>query len=147
METEILRTLHDKITLFPHLGVTFNEVSSSRVVIHVDLQKNLNHKGTAFGGSLYTTAVVTAYALVLAGLRTHKISTENIVIAKGGIEYLRPVTTNFEIICEFPASRGEADFYAELSAKGRGRQSLGAHIMDSGGSLCAVFEGSFVVKL
>lgn len=144
---ELIQTLQNKITLFRHLGITVKEMTGDRVHFHVDLQKNLNHKGTAFGGSLYATAVLAAYGLVLAGLKEKNITTENIVIAKGAIEYLRPVQTNFEIICEFSDPSVKDQFYSDLIANKRVRGAVKSQIFADGGSLKAEFEGSFVVKL
>ncbi|MFS4461200.1 YiiD C-terminal domain-containing protein [Bdellovibrio sp. HCB2-146] len=147
MKQEILNTLETKIALFKHLGIHFVEMSSAKIHIKADLEKNLNHKGTAFGGSLYTAAVLSAYALVLTGLRTRKIATENIVIAKGSIDYLRPVEDDFEVICQFSTPEEENQFYADLLQKGRARKLLIAQIRSSGGSLRATFSGDFVVRL
>lgn len=144
---ELIKILQNKITLFPHLGIDVREMSGDKVHFHVDLQKNLNHKGTAFGGSLYATAVLAAYGLVLAGLKERNIPTENIVIAKGTIDYLRPVGTDFDIICEFPTPTMKDQFYSDLLLKKRVRGTVKSQIFADGGSLKALFEGSFVVKL
>jgi len=144
---ELIQILQNKITLFRHLGITVKEMTADRVHFQVDLQRNLNHKGTAFGGSLYATAVLAAYGLVLAGLKEKNIPTENIVIAKGAIDYLRPVETDFEIVCEFPDLPTKDQFYRDLVANKRVRGSVKSHILADGGSLKALFEGSFVVRL
>lgn len=144
---ELIQILQDKITLFRHLGITVKEMTGDKVHFHVDLQKNLNHKGTAFGGSLYATAVLAAYGLVLAGLKEKNIPTENIVIAKGAIDYLRPVETDFEIICEFSDKSTKNQFYDDLAKNNRVRGSVKSQILADGGSLKALFEGSFVVRL
>ncbi len=111
MNQEILETLENKIVLYKHLGIEFQEISSSRIHLVVDLEKNSNHKGTAFGGSLYTAAVVSAYALVLAGLRSRNILTENIVIAKGSMDYKRPVAEDFDVVSEYASPEEEKSFF------------------------------------
>ena len=144
---ELISILKDKIVLYEHLGIEVLEINSHRVRFLVSLAKSRNHKGTAFGGSLYATAVMAAYALVLAGLQARKIATENIVIAKGEIEYLRPVETDFEVRCEFPSLEAEDDFFNTLVAQGRTKGSLKSHILAVGGSRKASLTGVFVVKL
>ncbi|WP_413584528.1 YiiD C-terminal domain-containing protein [Bdellovibrio sp. HCB274] len=147
---DFIQVLADNIKLYEHLGITVQELSSQRVVFKVSLEKNLNHKGTAFGGSLYATGVLSAYALVLAGLKHHQINTENIVIAKGVIEYHRPIDSDFTIVCEFPDAASEQQFYQELKDKQRVRRDLQVHIFKEGGSdgrsLGASLLGSFVVR-
>ncbi|QLY24113.1 YiiD C-terminal domain-containing protein [Bdellovibrio sp. KM01] len=161
---DLIQILSDNIKLYEHLGITVETLNSHRAVLKVDLQKNLNHKGTAFGGSLYATGVMSAYALVLAGLKYYKIETENIVIAKGVIEYLRPIDSDFRILCEFPSLEEEKSFYQELQDKKRVRRDLKVQIFKDGGSdglslgagaesapvsgtLGASLVGSFVVRM
>lgn len=144
---ELIEALKSKITLYKYLGIEVLEMNSSLVRFRVSLDKNRNHKGTAFGGSLYTTAVLAAYALVLAGLKARNIPTENIVIAKGEIQYLRPVDTDFEVVCHFKTSEQEEQFYSDLQMNGRVKGSLQSQIIGGGGVVGAVLTGAFVVKL
>lgn len=144
---ELIRILKDKITLYEHLGIEVLELGSSRVRFHVSLEKNRNHKDTAFGGSLYAVGVLAAYALTLAGLKARGILTENIVIAKGEIQYLRPVETDFEVLSEFPSPEDEESFFEELQKAGRVRGKIRSHIVADGGSLKASLTGDFVIKL
>ncbi|WII71678.1 YiiD C-terminal domain-containing protein [Bdellovibrio sp. 22V] len=144
---ELIATLKNKITLYEHLGIEVLEINSEKVRFRVSLEKNKNHKGTAFGGSQYATAVMAAYALVLAGLHARQIPTENIVIAKGDIQYLRPVESDFEIICAFPSREEENAFYDELVKNKKVKGTLKSQIVADGGSLKAVLTGVFVVKL
>jgi thioesterase domain-containing protein len=144
---ELVKILSDNIKLYEHLGITVQELNSHRAVFKVSLQKNLNHKGTAFGGSLYATGVMSAYALVLAGLKAYKIPTENIVIAKGSIEYHRPVETDFEVHCAFKNIEQEKSFYSELQSTGRVKAELQVQILGDGGSRRASLTGLFVVKM
>ncbi|MEK2688353.1 YiiD C-terminal domain-containing protein [Bdellovibrio sp. GT3] len=148
---DFIQVLSDKIKLYEHLGITVAELNSHRVVFNVSLEKNLNHKGTAFGGSLYATGVLSAYALVLAGLKAYHIDTENIVIAKGVIEYHRPIDSDFTIVCEFLDLQTEQAFYQELQDQHRVRADLNVQIFKEGGSggrsLGASLVGSFVVRM
>lgn len=143
---EILETLKNKISLYEHLGVQEVRIFHDEVRIRVSLAKNTNHKGTAFGGSLYAVAVLASYAMVLTGLKARKIATEDIVIAKGEITYLRPVTEDFEAVCRFDSKQAEEAFYQRLQQDRRVKGSLTTHIMDSGGSRKASLNGVFVVK-
>lgn len=144
---ELIQTLKDKITLYEHLGIKVTEVGASRVCFEVSLDKNRNHKGTAFGGSLYAAAVLAAYALALAGLKHRGIETENIVIAKGEIQYLRPVESDFTVVSTFFTTEEEESFFNDLQLKKRARGKIQSQILADGGSLKASLVGDFVVKL
>lgn len=143
---EIDFILRDKIKLYEHLGIQVVEINSHRTHFHVSLAKNLNHKGTAFGGSIYAAGVMAAYALVLAGLKNYQISTENIVISKGEISYLRPVDTDFEVVASFSSQESEQSFYEELKTHKRVKGSVRVQILGEGGSLKALLSGVFVVR-
>jgi thioesterase domain-containing protein len=144
---ELIATLKDKIALYEHLGIKSVDITDHQVRFKVSLIDNKNHKGTAFGGSVYAVAVLASYAMVLAGLKTRGIKTEDIVIAKGEIQYHRPIDTDFEVVCEFNDARAEHDFYEELRAQGKVRGTLTTHILAEGGSRNASLSGVFVVKL
>ena len=144
---ELIRILKDKIVLYQHLGIEVIKIDSHEVRFRVSLEKNKNHKGTAFGGSLYATGVLASYALVLAGLHERHIPTENIVIAKGEIQYLRPVDTDFEVVCQFSSLEEENQFFVELNTKGKVRGALTTQILGAEGVLKASLTGIFVVKL
>lgn len=150
---EVDSILRDKIKLYEHLGITIIEISSHKAHFHVSLEKNLNHKGTAFGGSLYATGVMAAYALVLAGLKHYQIATDNIVISRGEISYLRPVDTDFNVIASFPDEGDEQSFYNEIKTKKRAKKTVQVQILaaadggiEEGGSLKASLSGVFVVN-
>lgn len=146
-QQELIAVLKDNIALYQHLGIEETSITPHEVRLKVSLKKSHNHKGTAFGGSLYASAVLAAYALVLAGLKERKIPTENIVIAKGEIEYLRPVDTDYEIICKFSSLQKETVFFEELRDKKKVRGSLVSEIKGQDQSLRARLTGLFVVKL
>lgn len=142
---EILKTLKNKIALYEHLGIQSVSIEPRRVSFKVSLAENTNHKGTAFGGSIYAVSVLASYAMVLTGLKARGIPTEDIVIAKGEIQYIEPVDTDFEVVCEFPDTRSEHDFYEELRAAGKVRGSLNSYVL-ADGSRKATLKGVFVVK-
>lgn len=143
---EIDNILRDKIKLYEHLGIEVLEITSHKAHFRVSLEKNLNHKGTAFGGSLYATGVMSAYALVLAGLKHYQIATDNIVISKGEISYLRPVDTDFDVIASFDSLAQEENFFAQLKKSKRTKDTVKVQILGEGGSLKASLFGTFVVN-
>jgi thioesterase domain-containing protein len=143
---EIAQHLQDEIKLYRHLGLEAVEISSVISRFKAKLDANLNHKGTAFGGSLYAIGVLSAYALIFATLKEHEIETENIVIAKGEIKYLRPVDRDFEVSCGFATQYELEEFVETLRESRKIRQSLNVEIKCAD-QICANLQGLFVVKL
>jgi thioesterase domain-containing protein len=147
MTSEELHTkLRKEIPLTKHLGFDFLEASSDRVRMRARLSENINHKGTAFGGSLYALAVLSAYSLVYLGIQRENVDTNNIVIQKGEMEYLEPVTGDFEVICEHSKPEIYRRFFVALARWKKVRETLQVRILCHG-VLCARLQGVFVVRL
>ena len=145
MPKHLAELLKDKIKLYEHLGLEVIELTSLSVRFKVSLKENLNHKGTAFGGSIYAAAVLSAYAMVLHGLRERGITTDNIVIAKGEIVYLKPVEEDFEVLCEFPSQAFADDFYGRLERDGKVKDVIKVKVLTDGDTRAGL-KGTFVVR-
>lgn len=141
---EIVAALGRQIGLYKHLGLEALEISGTRAVFRAPLADHFNHKGTAFGGSLYVVGVLAAYSLILALLKEAGLVTENIVIAKADVRYLRPVHADFEARCELSLAEGK-DFLKQLEKQNRARRELVVDLLCEG-QVCAELRGVFVVK-
>lgn len=141
---ELYHKLTQDIPLTRHLGFEIIEAGPYKVHLRARLSENINHKGTGFGGSLYTLAVLAAYSLVYLGLEQENIKTKEIVIQRGEMKYLRPVTGDFEIICEFNQVDLYQKFYYCLSRWKKVRELLKVEVRCQGG-VCARLDGIFVV--
>ena len=146
MECEqIVQILESKISLFKHLGLHLVSIDGCKAHFRADLSQNLNHKNNAFGGSIYAVAVMTAYSLVLAALKKHDFTTEDIVIAKADIRYLRPIASDFDAICEFQTQYDLEEFIENLREQKKVKQEFTVRVL-VGEDLCAELIGLFVVK-
>jgi thioesterase domain-containing protein len=143
---EIVHLLESQISLYKHLNLTPVEINEGLAHFKASLKDHFNHKGTAFGGSIYAVGVLAAYSLVLAALRAHGIATDNIVIAKAEIRYLRPIAGDFDAICEFPTQYALEEFIENLREQKKVRQELVTKVFQ-GTDLGAELKGLFVVKI
>lgn len=144
-QQKIIDTIFSQITLVKHLGLQAELVSKERVSFKALLSENLNHKSTAFGGSLYAIAVSSAYALVLAKLKESKVETENIVIAQGQIKYIAPVDDDFVTDSQVQSVAENEIFLDRISANKKATLTVASKIFCNN-KLCAEFIGLFVVK-
>lgn len=71
------------------------DLGSHHIRVEARLQDHLNHKGTAFGGSLYQVAIVASYGLFLHLVHEAHIPTQDFVISKGELNYRAAVTKDF----------------------------------------------------
>src|SRR5215213_4052332 len=132
--------LHAKIPITRAMGVKVEDYDGERLVLSAPLEANINHLGTAFGGSLNALAVLSGYGLLWLELEDQEC---HIVIRESSISYERPVKGEIRATCVRPEAEALAEFKRTFRQKGKARISLSATIEDDG--LTAVrFQGTFV---
>lgn len=133
--------LHTHIPISGPMGVTVTSASSDRVVLHAPLDANINHKSTAFGGSLQALATLSCWTLLHLNLRTSAKPGE-IVITSSNISYIRPVTRDFEAVATLPDAARWQTFLKTFDRRGRARIQLSAHIFEDD-ELAIDYAGTF----
>lgn len=135
----------NEIPLTKSFGIQVTSVTSHEVRIQGDLSINRNHKNTAFGGSQYAICALACYGLFLNGVRKEGHDTNNIVIANGQIQYLTPVTADFEVVAIW-SDQDYKIFFDNLAQKKKAKIQLQAQVR-SNGTVCSKFTGDFVALL
>src|ERR1700728_5131624 len=79
-----------EFALARHIGVIVESADDAAVVLRAPLAPNANYKGTAFGGSLYSLAVLTGWAWVTRYLAARGVSVDA-VIQESNTRFLIPV--------------------------------------------------------
>jgi thioesterase domain-containing protein len=136
----IQELLHGKIPITRALGVKVEDYDGRRLILSAPLDANVNHLGTAFGGSLNALAVLSGYGLLWLELQDDDC---HLVIRASSISYERPVRGELRAICALPGAEELAEFKQTFQQKGKARIALAATIEDEG--VTAVrFRGTFV---
>jgi thioesterase domain-containing protein len=139
------KTLHEEIPLTREIGIAVTSASPQLIELAAPLAPNINHKCTAFGGSLYAVAVLAGWSMVFARLHAAGLHA-HIVIQDAQIEYLLPVVETINARCEL-TSDAEFDRCLRLfSRKGRGRIALDVQIVTQQG-VAVRFCGNYVIHL
>lgn len=86
--------LHRQIPLSEAMGVGVQSAAAESVVLAAPLEPNINHKATAFGGSVVTLGILAAWSLVHLRLKDEGHPSE-IVIQSSTMDYARPITGPF----------------------------------------------------
>ena len=136
------RTLHDEIPISQAIGVRVAEYDGISLRLTAPLAPNTNHKCTAFGGSLYSLAVLCGWGLLhlkLAEARLHK----HIVIQAADIRYLLPVAQDMNAECRMDEARFR-NLLRTLEKRGRARTSLDVAVKH-GDQVAVEFSGRYVV--
>ena len=137
---QIQELFYDKIPITRALGVRVEEYDGRRLVVTAPLDRNVNHMGTAFGGSLDALAVLSCYGLLWLELPDAE---HHILISESSILYERPVRGELRAVCDRPAEDALEGFRRGLSRRGRARIELAATVED-GGRSAVRFRGTFV---
>ena len=122
------------------MGVVVESYDGARLVLTAPLDKNVNHLGTAFGGSLNTLAVLGGYGLLWIELQDTEC---HLVIRESAISYERPVRSELRAICVRPEAEALAAFKRRFYEKGKARIALDVTIEEEG-TVAARFRGTFV---
>jgi thioesterase domain-containing protein len=140
--TDLQQTLHAEIPLTHAMGVRVVRADRDGLVLGAALAPNLNHKQTAFGGSLNSLATLACWALIQLLVRDGSQAI-TVVIQESQVQFLKPVTQDFEAICPPPPAAVHEKFLRMLERKGRARLELEATI-HCGGEVALRFRGQFV---
>ncbi len=132
--------LHTKIPITRAIGVKVEDYDGERLVLSAPLEANVNHLGTAFGGSLNALAVLSGYGLLWLELQDSEC---HIVIKESSVCYDHPVRGAFRATCVRPCAEALAEFRKTFHEKGKAGIALTATIEDEGTTLVR-FRGIFV---
>jgi thioesterase domain-containing protein len=136
------RTLHVEIPLSQAMGIRVAAYDGASLKLTAPLAPNINHKSTAFGGSLYSLAVLCGWGMVhlkLAEAAMHK----HIFIQESNIRYLLPVDQDMQAECNLDGVAFQK-FMRTLEKHDRARLQLDVVIKHQG-QLAVEFSGRYVV--
>ena len=137
---QIQELFHTKIPITRALGVRVEDYDGAHLTLSAPLAANVNHLGTAFGGSLNALLVLSGYGLLWLELQDTEC---HIVIRESSISYERPVRGNLRATCARPQEAALAEFKQTFHQKGKARITLDATIEEEGVVLVR-FRGTFV---
>jgi len=136
-------TFRTKIPITQAMGIRVLHYDGTNLVLGAPLEPNVNDKGTAFGGSLFSLLVLAGWGLIHLKLKEEEIPGD-IMIHESSITYSLPVTEPWEAHCRLPEAPEYAHFLEMLHSKGRARLALEAQIM-VGTQVAVSFRGSYAV--
>jgi thioesterase domain-containing protein len=138
------RYLHAHIPLSAAMQVRVRAASFDRVELAAPLAPNINHRETAFGGSIASLATLSAWTLL--NLRLQHVVIGNgarLVIQRNTMSYDEPIRGDFSALCTLTDPIRWERFLATYERRGRARITLSATVLHEGGT-AATFEGEFV---
>jgi thioesterase domain-containing protein len=139
---ELEAYLHAQIPLARALAVRVASLSEAALRLEAPLAPNLNHRQTAFGGSVASVAILAGWGWLLARLAA-RMPVPRLVIQEQTVEYLAPIDADFAAECRAPDAGAWQRFERALDTRGRGRLALAAEV-SCGGRHAAAFRGLYV---
>jgi thioesterase domain-containing protein len=133
--------LHQNIPLTAALGARALRCDAYEVEIGAPLKPNLNHRGTAFGGSLATLGIVSGWALLHLALRRENLPAR-LVIQRSECDFAESVEGEFAATSRL----GEKEwlhFVATLKRYQRARITIHTDIC-AGKSTAVRHQGTYV---
>jgi thioesterase domain-containing protein len=116
--------------------------SSDEVVLEAPLAPNINHRATAFGGSISALAILAGWAMAHFRLRDEGLEVRT-VIRDGAIRYDEPVRGAFQARC--PAPPAEAWDRMVQTLRRRGKARIRLEVQLSAGDLSVgSYTGTYV---
>jgi len=134
--------LHDHIPMTRHLGISVRAWDGESLHLSAPLEPNLNHRQTAFGGSVASVAIMAGWSLVHLRLLERDLECR-LVIQTSHMEFLRAVETDFEAVATSPAGESWDRLFAGLERRSAGRIDVASDVLASG-ELVAEHTGRYV---
>ena len=143
--SEIEDYLHRQMPLSAAMQVTVQSAAAEAVVLGAPLEPNINHKNTAFGGSVATLGILAAWSLVHLRLLEEGCPSE-IVIQSSQMDYVRPITGGFTARASLVDASAWPAFLKLLTRRGRARIEVRSQLLFDGAAVGS-FSGKFVAFL
>lgn len=121
--TELQQYLHQHIPISSAMRITVAAASPDGVELRAALAPNINHRSTAFGGSVASLAVLAGWSMLRIGL-DDITPVPQIVIQRSTLEYMTPIRADFDAKCRRPSEETWQRFIQALNRRGRGRLRL-----------------------
>jgi len=134
--------LHRDIPITRAMGIKVKQYDGHELSLGAPLSANINHKMTAFGGSINTLTTLTCWGLIHlilkeAGLQGH------VVIQDSSIRYLHPIHGDMEATCQKPPQNLVKRFTELYRQRGKARMELSSTIYQDD-EIAASYIGRYV---
>jgi len=137
--------LHEHIPITAHVGVEVRAFGDGAIRLRAPLAANINHRDTAFGGSLSSLGILAGWGLIHFTLQQLGLPSR-IVIQSSRMDFLAPGDADFEAVASLPEAKAWERFCTMLQKKGRARITLPSEVR-IGASQVATHEGVYVAIL
>ncbi|OZG71808.1 hypothetical protein BTA51_19470 [Hahella sp. CCB-MM4] len=136
-------TFYSDIPITRAMNLQVLKYDGMSLTLRSPLVPNRNDKGTAFGGSLYSTAVLAGWGLLFLMTKERHIQAD-IMIHESHTRFMRPVNGDIEATCVFNSEEQIDRALRLFSRKGLARFHLNTTVT-ADDNQAMLFEGSYAI--
>ncbi len=125
--SELTSYIHKHIPLTVHLGAVVQSYDGNKIEIKAPLKPNLNHRNTAFGGSVSALGILSGWALLFIKLKESGLQTR-LVIQHSSFDFIEPIDADFKAICAMPEEIEWERFINTLKRHSKARITVNSKI-------------------
>ena len=146
MINELQNKLHNEIPLTKMMELKIQDYNEKELITTAPLNININDKGTAFGGSLSTMTIISAWSLCWLISKELGFDSNNIVIIKNETSFRKPVTKDIICYTKKPSFEEIKLLKQKLETKKSASIKIESAIIENN-EICVEFLGYYVIKL
>ena len=141
--TRLENLISEKIPVTRHLHFHIHVDDYGLPVLEVPLQPNVNHLGTAFGGSLSMLCTIEGWCCMYLLLENFSLKAD-ILIQKSKILFHSPVENDFNVTCKLTDQSRLHTFVQTFRRFGKSRIPITCYVQENNQSLVAAeFQGVY----
>lgn len=145
IEADLQAYLHRQIPLSAAMHVSVVSATLDSVVLSAPLEPNINHKRTAFGGSVSALGILAAWSIVHLRLAAEGLDSE-VVIQSNRMDYERPILGSFTAASSL-ADPSAWPAFAKLLARRKRARIEARSLLTYEGEVAGNLTGRFVAFL
>ena len=142
-KSEFQSYMYKHIPVTKAMGFEVEKFDKDKIAIKAHLAPNINHKSTAFGGSVSSLLIMCGWGKIRK-ICEELPSVPHIVIQKSDVEYLKAITQDFTASCEAISDEEIERFRTTYLKFGKARLIINSFI-EINGVICAKGTGHYVI--
>lgn len=136
--------LKEHLPLARAAGVEIDSYDGDSLQVSAPLELNINDKLTAFGGSLYNLCVIAAWGMT--DLKAKELGfSGDIVVAKGEINYLRPLRSRLIASAFAPDEAMIEKAVHSYQSRNKVVFTIAVQMLDEQQEVCVEFQGKYAI--
>jgi thioesterase domain-containing protein len=129
------------------LSLRLDAYDGHNLRLRAPLADNINDKGSAFGGSLASAAMLASWGLTQLKLLEAGHAQADVYVQDSTLRYLAPLYDDLVAEAALAQDQGWDTFVAAFAQRGKARATLATELRCADGTVACRFEGRFVALL